>query len=82
MRQLVNQHSYLLVVAVALTVGWVVLRRAWRWFRRLALLAIVGVLVAGFVLLRTGTGDVAAAQDVDRALAQGRPVLVHFFSNY
>jgi hypothetical protein len=81
-RQLINQHSYIVVAIVALTVIWFVaalLRGPVRW---ITVGLMVVVLAAAAIWFRTGPGDVLIASDLDGALASGEPVLLEFYSNY
>lgn len=78
---LLNQYSYALAVVVALV--WL---GAWAYRRRtplaLALLAATAALAVGANLaLRTDASEVSAAE-LERTLADGRPTLVLFHSNY
>lgn len=81
MKQLLNQHSYVLVGLVALGIVWLVARRlhARRWF---ALAAAVILLAGGAIWLRTGAGDVRNGTELDTALAQGKPVALELYSNF
>ncbi|MHB1133770.1 MAG: hypothetical protein ACYC4L_15460 [Chloroflexota bacterium] len=44
-------------------------------------LALLAVLVGGYVLLRQGESSVASAAEFDAFLATGKPVLVEFYSD-
>jgi hypothetical protein len=82
MKQLLNQHSYVLVGLVALGIAWVVVRLLGRRLRRIALAAAV-ILLAGVAMwLRTGAGDIRTGTELDRVLAKGKPVALEFYSNY
>lgn len=78
----VNQHSYLIAAVIVLAlVGWWAYRR--RTLAAVAIFALSAVILVGANLaLRTGDPTVAAAAEFDRALADGRPTLVEFYSNY
>ena len=45
-------------------------------------LAIVGVLVAAFVLLRSPATRVASMQELDAMLSDGKPKVVEFYSDF
>lgn len=77
-----NHYSFAIAAVVVLLVlgSWALQRRT-----PLALAIVAGVaalLVGGNVLLRPGASTVAAAAEFDRALTDGRPTLVEFYSNY
>lgn len=74
-----NQHSFIAVGIALLGVVWFLTRNRGRWLRRSALLATVGLLALVGLGLRTGAGSGAAA--LDAALADGDPVLLHFYSD-
>ena len=82
MGEIFNQHSYVVFAAVALFVAWTILRRVARWMRRIMFIAVIALVAAGMGLLRTGGGDIAAASDVQTALAEGKPVAVQFYSDW
>ena len=81
--QFFNQHSYLLICAIALGVVAIALfrrraRRAW-----LIWLSLVVVALAGWFALRTGTGSqLNSVEDYEAALRSGQPILVEFYSDY
>lgn len=77
-----NHYSFAISAVVVLFVlgSWALRRRT---ALSLAVLAVVAALLVGVnVLLRPGAPTVAAAAEFDRALADGRPTLVEFYSNY
>lgn len=77
-----NHYSFAISAVVVLVVfgSWALQRRT---ALSLAVLAAVAALLVGVnVLLRPGAPTVAAAAEFDRALADGRPTLVEFYSNY
>jgi hypothetical protein len=81
-RQLLNQHSYVVVAIVALALLWLVTRRfrgAVRWITLTLGVVAIALVAAWF---RTPTGDVRAVSDLDGALDTGEPVLLEFYSNY
>ncbi len=82
MFHLVNQHSYVLVGVVVLGTAWLLLRRARSPVRWTALAALLVVVIAVAVTLRTGGGDIRTLTDLDRALAKGQPVALEFYSNF
>lgn len=78
---LLNQYSYALSVGLLLVwLGAWALRRRTR-FSLAVLAAVAGAAIAFNVLLRTNAAEVSAAE-LDRALADGRPTLVSFHSDY
>lgn len=83
MRQLLNHYSFvwlgLFLLAIVAAVTWRVRRP---WLRAAIPGALAAGLVVGFVMLRTGGGNVHAVTDVDTALASGKPVMLEFFSDY
>ena len=48
----------------------------------LAILALAGALVSAWLFLRLGDSSYTDATQIDRAIGQGRPVLVEFYSDY
>ncbi len=77
-----NHFSYAIsaLVLLVLVGSWALQRRT---VASLALLAAVALAVVGAgVVFRPGDPTVAAASDFDRALGDGRPTLVEFYSNY
>lgn len=82
MTQFVNHYSYAISAVLALLVigHWAFQRRT---ARALGALALSAVLIVGADLgFRPGEPDVASAAEIDRILADGRPTLVEFYSNY
>lgn len=77
-----NHYSYAISAVLSLVfVGTWALRR--RTLASLATLSAVAVLVVGVgTAFRPGEPTVEAASDFDRAIADGRPTLVEFYSNY
>ncbi|HVL80643.1 MAG TPA: hypothetical protein VM840_03515 [Actinomycetota bacterium] len=82
MRETLNQHSYAFVVVSVLVVSLVMLRRFGGGLRLLGLISVIAALAVGWLVLRPGSGDVRAPEDLDRALADGRPVMLELYSNY
>jgi hypothetical protein len=82
MRQILNQHSFVLIAVVMLGLLWLLVRRRSRWLRRITIGAALAGLVVFGVGARTGPGDVRGTGDLDTALAAGHPVVLEFFSNY
>lgn len=83
MLQLLNQHSYLITaLLVFLIAGGFLLR--WRGGLPGALLtlALTGLLVGGYFLLRPGQSTIQDAAEFEAALASGQPVLLELYSNY
>ena len=78
----VNHYSYAIAAVLVLAaVGWSAFGR--RTPRALAAFALFAALLVGAGLaFRPGDPSVAAAAEFDRALAEGRPTLVEFYSNY
>jgi hypothetical protein len=81
-RELLNQHSFVVLGALGLATAWFVLRRLGRWVKRLVVLALLAALAIGWTILRPGGGDIVAVAEVDAAVATGTPVVLQFFSNY
>ena len=82
MIQFINHYSYAIAAALALFVigQWALQRRT---ARSLGALVLAAVLLVGVDLaFRPGDPSVAAAAEFDRLLADGRPTLVEFYSNY
>jgi ABC-type uncharacterized transport system permease subunit len=81
--QFFNQHSYLLISAIVLSIAAIALvrrhaRRAW-----LIWLSLVAVALAGWLVLRTGQGATFnSVGDYEAALRSGQPTLVEFYSDY
>ncbi len=81
--QYFNQHSYLLICAIVLSLAAIALfrrhaRRAWLiWLGAL----VVGI--AGWLALRTGAGaQFNSVDDYEATLRAGQPTLVEFYSDY
>jgi hypothetical protein len=81
-RQLLNQHSYVVVAVVALAMLWLIIRRLHGMVRWVALAVAVVAIASVAAWFRTPTGDVRAISDLDGALDTGEPVLLEFYSNY
>jgi hypothetical protein len=79
---LLNQFSFALSGALlAVLAGLIAGARS----RRLGLLVGGGtaaVLLSGFLVLRTGAGDVQSGADLQSALGGGRPVAIELYSDY
>ena len=82
MRQLINQNSFVLLAVLVLGAVWFLARRRVRRFRWIGIAALVVVFVAGALMLRTGSSDVASGTELDRVLAKGKPVALEFYSNF
>lgn len=79
---ILNHYSFAIsAVLVLLVLGsWALQRRT-----PLAVAVLAGAataLIGVNLVLRPGVSTVAAAAEFDRALADGRPTLVEFYSNY
>ena len=83
MRELLNQHSYLLVAAVVLALALVPVLGVRGYLPRIGIVvAVVGLLVVGYMVLRTGTSSYATTDAVDSVLRGGTPTLLEFYSDY
>lgn len=85
MFELLNQYSYVWIGLSVLLAALAVLRRGLRlaWHVILPVeAALAAVLVVALLILRPGAGDVNSAQAAEIMLANGRPTLLEFFSNY
>lgn len=82
MRQLINQNSFVLVAVALIGALWLLARRRLPRLRLIAIPALVLVLVAAALVLRTGPSDVASGTELDRVLARGKPVALEFYSNF
>ena len=83
MRELLNQHSYLLVAAVVLALALVPVLGVRGYLLRVGIVAaVVGLLVVGYIVLRTGTSSYATTDAVDSVLRGGTPTLLEFYSDY
>ena len=80
--RLLNQHSYVLVSLMVLGAVWLVARKLTGPLRFVAIGLALVVVVAAAAWLRTGSGDIGGTTDLDRALAQGQPVALEFYSNF
>jgi len=80
--QLVNHYSYAIAGALALiAVGWWAASR--RTVRALALfIAAAALIVGAHLIFRPGASSFASVAEFDRALGDGKPALVEFYSNY
>ena len=52
------------------------------WIRGLILGSVVVLLMAGFLMLRTGTGTHTTQEEISSALGGGTPILLEFYSDY
>jgi hypothetical protein len=81
---LFNQYSYVIGSLIILVVVLLAMRRF--HVRRVALgsavIVIVFVLLAGFLILRPGNSDVNSTQAAEAMLKNGKPTFLEFFSNY
>jgi len=83
MNMLFNQFSYPLMTAGALLIVFLVLRR--RVKPAVILLieaALIVIFVGGFLAFRTGDGDLADISGFETVLANDKPTLIEFFSNF
>ncbi len=82
MIEFLNHYSYAIAALLALlAIGQWALQKRTR--RSLGVLVLAAVTLVGVDLVfRPGDASVAAAADFDRLLADGRPTLVSFHSNY
>ena len=81
--QFLNQHSYLAIGSVILLIlaAFLLVRRAHRAWLIWGALAVV--MVAGWLVLRTGTGArLDSTEAMEATIASGRPTLVEFYSDY
>ncbi len=67
------------LLGIAMAATWRLRRR---WLRVAIPAGLLAAMTVGFLLLRTGAGNVSSVDDVTRALASGRPVLLEFYSDY
>ncbi len=83
MRELLNQHSYLLATAVVLALALVPILsvRGYLW-RGGIVAAVVGLLVVRYIVLRTGASSYPTTDAVDSVLRGGTPTLLEFYSDY
>ena len=82
MRELVNNHSALLIL---IAFAGIVLLLAWdhrRSTRALAIIAVVTlVLAAGYMQARIDASDVESIASLDATIGGGTPVVIEVFSN-
>lgn len=84
MTTLLNQFSYPLIALGVLASAFLVLRQR-RANRGTLIVVEVGLLAAfvgGFLMLRTGDGDLRDISAYDALIANQRPTVVEFFSNF
>ena len=83
MRHVLNHYSFVMIALGLLAITAALTRRVQRtWLRAAIPGALAMALVAVFLLLRTGGGNVRSVADLDQALASGKPVMLEFFSDY
>lgn len=81
--QFFNQHSFLMISGVVLSITAIVLvarqaRRGWLMWGALVIAAVIG-----WAALRTTDSlPLNSAADYEAALRSGRPTLIEFYSNY
>ena len=81
--QVINQTSYLLVAAVVLVVVGALVWRLGTWPVRLVILGgVVGVLVASFLVLRSGSSQATSIDEVLVLTRGGVPVVVEVYSDF
>ena len=81
-RQILARNSYVLASALALMLaGWFVARLS-TWEAWLVWILAAGLLYAGFLALRPGTGTKLGETELEQLVGGGRPVLLDLFSNY
>jgi thiol-disulfide isomerase/thioredoxin len=83
--QILNQYSYVFISLGILTTSALVMYVITRGRLRLVIateIVIALLLVAGFLVLRPGSGDIETVDDARALLTNGRPTFVEFFSNY
>ena len=83
--QILNQNSFLLAAGLGLGTALMVLiarrRRAPRWVWLIWLAGLAAV-VGGHFALRTAAPSFDSVEDLQRAIASGRPTLVEFYSDF
>ena len=78
-----NIHSYFLLVLTVSGLALIpTLAITHVWLRGLILGSVVVILMAGFLMLRTGTGTPVTQEEISSALGGGTPVLLEFYSDY
>ncbi len=78
-----NNHSYfLLILAISGLALIPTLAINGVWLRGLILGSVVVLLMAGFLMLRTGTGTHTTQEEISSALGGGTPILLEFYSDY
>ena len=83
MGRLLNQHSYLLAVALALVLTvFLVLQYLSNWWGLVAVIPVFLFLVLIHVALRTGGSSMQSVEAVEMALKDGKPTLMEVFSDF
>lgn len=80
-----NQYSYVFIAIIVCAVLYWVLRRFAKSNRQGAVGAVLiatAIFIGGFLLLRTGDGDVTDLNQAETILTNDRPTFIEFFSNY
>jgi hypothetical protein len=81
--QVLNQTSYLLLAVIVLVLTGALVWRLGTWPARLVILgAVVGVLVAAFLVLRSGSSQAASLNEVLVLTQGGVPVVVEVYSDF
>ena len=81
--QVLNQTSYLLLAAVVLVVAGALVWRIGTWPVRLVILGgVLAVLVASFLVLRSGSSQAASINEVLVLTQGGVPVVVEVYSDF
>ena len=81
--QVLNQASYLLVAAAVLVVAGALVGRLGAWRIRLVILGgVAAVLVASFLLLRSGSSQTTSINEVLVLTQSGIPVVVEVYSDF
>jgi len=78
-----NQHSFLLLAAVALAVSTPLATKFLpQWWNVGAIGAMIALLFAGLFMLRTGKSTLSTAYSMEDALRSGKPILLEIYSDY
>ena len=81
--QVINQTSGLLLAAVVLVVVGALVWRLGAWRVRLVILGgVLAVLMASFLVLRSGSSQVTSINEVLALTQNGVPIVVQVYSNF
>ncbi len=81
--RLLNQHSFLLLMAVALGITVpLAIRFLPVWWNVGAIGAVIVLLFAMLFTLRTGKSTLSTADSIEDALRLGRPILLEIYSDF